>query len=34
VFGGASIGHTSPWTVVAALDDEAAARGFAWDSRE
>ena len=32
VFGGASIGHTSPWTLMAALDDEAAARGVAWTS--
>ena len=30
VFGGASIGHTSPWTLAAALDAEAAARGMAW----
>ena len=32
-FGGASIGHTSPWAVAGALDAEAEARGFAWDSK-
>jgi hypothetical protein len=30
VFGGASIGHTSPWTVAAAMDAELAARGLKW----
>ncbi len=30
VFGGASIGHTSPWGVLAALDAEAAERGVTW----
>jgi hypothetical protein len=33
VFGGASIGHTSPWAVAGALDAEAEARSIAWDSR-
>jgi hypothetical protein len=30
VFGGASIGHTSPWTVAAAMDAELAARSLEW----
>jgi len=31
VFGGASIGHTDPWTVMGALDAELESRGCAWD---
>jgi hypothetical protein len=30
VFGGASIGHTSPWALAAALDTELAARSLQW----